>query len=113
MLVSRREFLEVAAGSAAAATAPKPSRVKAVVFDAFAIFDPRPVFALADHLFPGAGLSDEWRTRQFENCWLRVCSGHYRDFWQVRRIRCRLPRSRLRLDVSQTDRDRLLNAYWR
>jgi 2-haloacid dehalogenase len=111
MLVSRREFLEVAAGSAAAATAPKPSRVKAVVFDAFAIFDPRPVFALADHLFPGAGLSDEWRTRQFEYCWLRVCSGHYRDFWQVTADSLSFATKRLRLDVSQTDRDRLLNAY--
>jgi hypothetical protein len=41
------------------------ARIKAVAFDAFPIFDPRPVFALAEELFPGTGLSDEWRTRQF------------------------------------------------
>jgi hypothetical protein len=59
------------------------ARIKAVAFDAFPIFDPRPVFALAEELFPGTGLSDEWRTRQFEYTWLRVAAHHYADFWRV------------------------------
>ena len=59
------------------------ARIKAVAFDPFPIFDPRPVFALAEELFPGTGLSDEWRTRQFEYTWLRVAAHHYADFWQV------------------------------
>ena len=48
-----------------AATSPK---IKAIAFDAFPIFDPRPVFALAEQFFPGKGaeLSNAWRTRQFE-----------------------------------------------
>jgi hypothetical protein len=59
-------------------------KIKAA-FDGFPIFDPRPVFALAEDLFPGRGadLSDEWRTQQFECTWLRVASQHYADFWQV------------------------------
>jgi len=60
-------------------------RVKAVVFDAFPIVDPRPVAALAEELFPGHGaeFSDLWRDRQFEYCWLRTVGKNYRDFWQV------------------------------
>ena len=109
--LSRRDFLTLIAGSAAAATGPTIPHIKAVVFDALAIFDPRPVFALADRMFPGAGLSDEWRTRQFEYCWLRVCSGRYADFWQVTRDSLSFATKKLRLDVSIADRTRLLNAY--
>ena len=50
------------------------ARIKAVAFDAFPIFDPRPVFALTEELFPGTVLSDGWRTRQFEYTWLRVAA---------------------------------------
>ena len=111
MFISRREFLAVAAGSAAVATAPAIPRVRAVAFDALAIFDPRPAFALADQMFPGVGLSDEWRTRQFEYCWLRVCSGHYEDFWKVTADSLSFAIKKLRLDISRTNQDRLLNEF--
>ena len=41
----------------------KPQQFKLIAFDAFAIFDPRPVFGLAETLFPGRGadLSNAWR----------------------------------------------------
>ena len=59
--------------------------IKAIAFDAFVIFDPRPLVGLAEQLFPGKGedLGDQWRTRQFEYTWLRVTSKRYVDFWQV------------------------------
>jgi 2-haloacid dehalogenase len=43
-------------------------QIKAIAFNALPIFDPRPVCALAEQLFPGKGaeLSSAWRTRQFE-----------------------------------------------
>lgn len=60
-------------------------RQAAIAFDGFPIFDPRPIFALAENLFPGRGreLSNVWRTRQFEYTWLRTMTGHYRDFLGV------------------------------
>src|SRR5215468_8655778 len=93
MLLKRREFLHVAAGGVVARAwrsplmaqaAPQP-QFKAIAFDAFPIFDPRPVFGLAETLFPGKGaeFSNAWRTRQFEYQWLRALSGHYVDFWQT------------------------------
>jgi len=49
----------------------------AIAFDGFGVFDPTPVFSLAESLFPGAGaaLASDWRTRQFEYTWLRVSHG--------------------------------------
>src|SRR5437763_745094 len=90
MSMSRSEFLtgSVAAGLLMPASpmlaAPKLP-IKAVAFDAFPIFDPRPVFALAEEIFPGKGadLSNAWRTRQFEYTWLRSTGRHYADFWKV------------------------------
>jgi 2-haloacid dehalogenase len=84
MPLGRRQFLQLTAGrfatalvgaNALARAAARPG-IKAVAFDAFATFDPRPVFALAERLFPnqGTALSNAWRTRQFEYTWLRTVS---------------------------------------
>jgi 2-haloacid dehalogenase len=93
MPLNRRRFLALAAASAASNLAlsslPAPvvsaTKIKAIAFDGLAIFDPRPMFAFAEDLFPGKGaaLSDAWRTRQFEYTWLRTLTGKYVDFWQV------------------------------
>ena len=72
MPVRRRELMRWMTGAAAALAAPVRSQtsgpsIKAVVFDAFPVLDLRPVFALAEQLFPGNGkaLGDAWRTRLF------------------------------------------------
>ena len=94
MPTHRRDFFNLVGGSVAAATIAALSvrahsrgsiKVKAIAFDGFPIFDPRPIFALAENLFPGRGaeLSKVWRTKQFEYTWLRTMSGHYRDFQGV------------------------------
>src|SRR5262245_525532 len=89
MTLTRREFLDRTLAAAAVA-AMRPSsaattRFKAVVFDAFPIFDPRAIGTLAETLFPGKGaeLTAAWRTRQFEYQWLRALSGNYADFRQT------------------------------
>jgi 2-haloacid dehalogenase len=76
MTFNRRDFVGlIGAGAAAATLLAKPviasvsaSRIKAIAFDGLAVFDARPVAALAEQVFPGRGeeLSAEWRTRQFE-----------------------------------------------
>jgi 2-haloacid dehalogenase len=71
MPLRRREFLNLVAGGVATGVllstpisqaAPGP-KIKALAFDALPIFDPRPVFALVEQLFPGkdADLSNAWR----------------------------------------------------
>jgi 2-haloacid dehalogenase len=91
---NRREFLQTASAgllmaNAFAAAAPQPARAqgryRAVAFDGFPIFDPRPVFARGEQLYPGRGaeLGNAWRGRIFEYTWLRTTADNYRDFLGV------------------------------
>jgi 2-haloacid dehalogenase len=121
MTSNRREFLGLAVGSVATGLLEAPSsalaaakpEIKAVAFDAFPIFDPRPVFALAENLFPGRGaeISSAWRTRQFEYTWLRALSRRYADFWQVTEDALNFAAKTLKLDLSAEKRQRLMAAY--
>jgi 2-haloacid dehalogenase len=121
MPLRRREFLTLVAGGittgvllstplSQAATGPK---IKALAFDAFPIFDPRPVFALVEQLFPGKGadLSNAWRVRQFEYQWLRALSGRYADFWQTTADALVFAAKLLQLDLTPDKRQQLMAAY--
>jgi 2-haloacid dehalogenase len=95
------------------ASADSGSRVQAVLFDAFPIFDPTPIFAMAEQLFPGKGteLSDLWRNRQFEYAWLRSLGGRYQDFWQITKSALVFAAESLKLDLTPEKRDRLMEGY--
>jgi 2-haloacid dehalogenase len=118
---SRREFLAVVAAgvvtelfaSVTCARAATGSKIQAIAFDAFPILDPRPVFALAEQLFPGKGaeLSSAWRIRQFEYQWLRALSGHYADFWQTTEDGLTFAAELLKLDLTAEKRNRLMGTY--
>jgi len=121
MSLNRRQLLKLMAGSAAAsllttsilAQAAKQPDIKAVAFDAFPIFDPRPIFALVETLFPGKGkeLSNAWRIRQFEYQWLRALSGQYVDFWQATEDGLLFAVKQLKLEMSDEKREQIMNAY--
>jgi 2-haloacid dehalogenase len=121
MVLDRRAFLTRAAGGLAATfpapdlltRAVAPRRIEAVAFDAFPIFDPRPVFALAETLFPGNGaeLSKTWFSRQFEYQWLRALSGRYADFWQASQDGLAYAAKLLHLELTREKRDRLMQAH--
>jgi len=120
--VRRRDFLAIpaailAAGAAglhrSALGAPKRRPLQAVVFDAFTIFDPRPIAALGEALFPGKGadLDKAWRARQFEYQWLRALSGRYADFWQVTQDALVFAARSLDLKLTPEARGRLMQAW--
>ena len=121
MPFNRREFFDLAARVAAGtgllssleAQAAAGPKIKAIAFDAFPIFDPRPVFARAESLYPGKGaeLSDAWRTRQFEYTWLRTAAHRYADFWQVTEDALGFAAQTLKLDLTPEKRTQLMNAY--
>ncbi len=121
MALGRRQFLQLTAGRLATGLAGVTALVraeasptiKAVAFDAFVIFDPRPVFALAETLFPnqGAELGNTWRTRQFEYAWLRTLGGRYIDFWQVTEQALVFAAKLLKLELSADKRQALMGAY--
>jgi len=121
--MDRREFFGyMAAGLASGLLKPFPgkmdaavakSRIRAIAFDAFPIFDPRPISVLAENLFPGKGtaLSDEWRTRQFEYTWLRIATRHYADFWQVTQDALVFVTNKLKLELRVDQRESLMDEY--
>jgi 2-haloacid dehalogenase len=89
---TRRDLLGFLAGAGVSA-AYRPVRgarsrhpgrapIRAIAFDLFTIFDPRSVIAVAESIAPGRAreLSESWRVRQFEYCWLHAAAGTYRDF---------------------------------
>jgi 2-haloacid dehalogenase len=86
---------------------------KAILFDAFPIFDARPIVARAEALFPGRGadLVTLWRSRQFEYAWLRVAGRRYADFWRVTDDALRAAARTVGLAIGADERARLMHAY--
>jgi len=89
------------------------SPIRAILFDAFPVFDPRPVAARAEAELPGRGaeLTALWRTRQFEYSWLRVAARDYADFWQCTDDALRFAATSLNVQLTAAQRERLMNAY--
>jgi 2-haloacid dehalogenase len=89
------------------------ARIKAIGFDGFTVFDPQPVAALAEQIFPGHGetMSALWRTRQFEYTWLRTVGNRYVNFWQVTEEALIFSCKSLKLELTKIDRDRLMQSY--
>ena len=92
--------------------ATKPTLIKAVAFDAYALFDTRPILDLAEQLFPakGAELMLLWRTRQFEYTWLRVIEKRYCDFWKITGDALAYAAANLHIDLSSGRKESLLQA---
>jgi 2-haloacid dehalogenase len=121
MSLTRRNFAALSAlgltsgalMGARADSAGHTGTIEAIAFDAFAIFDPRSVFKLAERLFPGRGaeLSNEWRARQFEYTWLRVAARRYEDFWAVTADALAFAARKTGIELSPEQRDALMNAY--
>src|SRR5512146_1606199 len=118
--MDRRSFLSTTSALGLAAVAPprlerRRPAVRAVLFDAFPIFDPRPVGDAAEELFPGRGpaLMAAWRSRQFEYTWIRTTARQYRDFWQVTDDALVAAARALELELGAEARQTLTTAYLR
>jgi 2-haloacid dehalogenase len=118
MQVNRRQCLHQIIGTAAGAVgstslAQATPRFKAVAFDAFPIFDPRPISAQLEQLFPGKGaqLGEIWRARQFEYQWLRALSGRYADFWQSTEDALRFAAKAIGVELTSASRENLMGMF--
>jgi 2-haloacid dehalogenase len=102
----------LAAAPRLARAAPGPA-LKALAIDGLAVFDPRPVAALVERLFPqrSAAPLPLWRTRQFEYSWLRTLMGRYVDFWQVSEEALVFAAAQLELDLRAAQRDQVMQSF--
>lgn len=87
--------------------------IKAIAFDAFPIFDPRPIEAAAVDMFPEKGkeLVRLWRSRQFEYQWLRALGGQYRDFQGITEDALAFAAAQLDLPLTEDARRKLMAPY--
>jgi 2-haloacid dehalogenase len=115
--MNRRTLLTLAASGplvqTTAAYAGHSSGIKAIAFDAFAVFDPRPVAARVEELFPGRGaeITAAWRTRQFEYTWLRTLTASYTHFWSVTEDALVYAAKMLKVDLTGQQRQQLMRTF--
>ena len=88
-------------------------KIKAVAFDAFAIFNPHPVYALTEKIFPGKGkaIAEAWRIKQFEYTWLRQSADQYRNFMDITIDALVFATRQAQETLSDADKTMLVNAY--
>lgn len=121
MPINRREFLASAAATIggavppSAVAAPRAATIRAIAFDAFPIFDPRPIGAACERLFPerGTALVNAWRARQFDYQWLRAMGGRYADFWRCTADALAVACESAGIDASESQRDELMEGWLR
>jgi 2-haloacid dehalogenase len=120
MTMTRRSFLgasiaaaTVATGKASPAAQSAAADIQAIAFDAFAVFDPRPVFQACEVAAPGRGseLASLWRTRQFEYQWLRGLGRQYEDFYAATEAALVFAARSLELDLTAAARERLMHGF--
>jgi 2-haloacid dehalogenase len=89
---------------------------RAFVFDAYGtLFDVHSVVLGAGNDIPGDlhALSTLWRQKQLEYTWLRSLMERYEDFWDVTAAALRSAVMQLKIDASDPQLDRLMQAYLR
>lgn len=121
MHINRRQLLKLMAGGAAAsvfstsilAHAATKHPIKAIAFDGFPIFDPRPVFGLTKSLFPehGSALAKLWFTKIFGYTWLRTAGVHYKGFYGVIEDALVFSAESLKLDLPQKKQKQLMDIW--
>jgi len=119
--ISRSQFLQMAGVFTTRWTffgeldEPKPDNVpiKAVVFDGFPIFDPRPIFKKVAGLLPenGLRLAEAWQVRQFSYQWLRVLGSRYKRFLDVSRDALITASEQFGVRLSASDIDGIMSGY--
>ncbi len=85
-----------------------------IVFDAYGtLFDVYSVAELAEQVFPGQGaqLSQIWRAKQLEYCFLRTAGDRYEDFSTITASALRYAAEKLSLPLTAEAHDRLMGAY--
>jgi 2-haloacid dehalogenase len=121
--MSRRRFLGLAASSlvapacgfALAATNPKSagSRISAVAFDLFTLFDPRGIdrrvqSVLGQH----DGLATTWKSRLFEYAWIRAVAGQYADFSQLVLDSLSYASQAHQIELTRAQMQKLAAGFW-
>jgi len=111
---TRRTLLSAAlAATVLPAVGAPTSTLRAVSFDGIALFDPRPVEAIAREALgeKTPAFMALWRSRQFEYTWLRSVMNRYADFEQVTTEALRFAQKTLGVSLDDATRARLVRQF--
>jgi len=120
MSLDRREFTKFMIGGAVSSlfsssllAQVKKNNIKAIAFDGFPIFDPRPIFAMSNMLFPEQGkrLAKLWFTKIFGYTWLRTAGENYKNFYAVIDDALLFSADSLKINLSSNDKKILMEAW--
>jgi 2-haloacid dehalogenase len=120
MNIGRRDFLAMSGCALASAAVAAPVALvesvaspRAILFDAFPIFDPRSVKLAVEHHVPDAPpeFFETWRNRIFEYQWLRALSGHYVDFETCVAEALDFATATLRIELTPSSKQELVGAF--
>lgn len=121
MDIKRRQVIKLAAGSAATALISPhllaqpftQSKIKAIAFDGFPIYDPRPIFALTKRIFPnnGKALAQLWFTKIFGYTWLRTLGEQYKGFYSIIEDALSFSAESLKINLTETNKMQLLDVW--
>jgi 2-haloacid dehalogenase len=117
--LSRRTVLGAAAIGTVLAPLARPaaatSRIQAIAFDGFPIFDPRSVTAAAQRLFPEQGekLAAIWSQKLFDYTWIETAAGQYSNFEMLAQQALLFASDSLHLDISEAQSVELVGSYSR
>lgn len=106
----------VLASGLASSTQASPPRsghgIKALAFDAFPVFDPRPLFRRAAMAVDERGeeLVQAWQSRLFQYQWLHALAGRYVDFEQAAAEALTFAARSTRLDLPSSTRAELIDG---
>ncbi|MBL1276471.1 MAG: haloacid dehalogenase type II [Ectothiorhodospiraceae bacterium] len=123
--MNRRQFLAISARSttiglalsspllntAWATTA--QSDIKAIAFDGFPIFDPRPIIGRVKTLYPeqGQAFSRAWFKKIFAYTWLRTNGGRYKNFYAIIEDALTYTATQFKVKLSPDNRDQLMGIW--
>ncbi len=90
-----------------------PAGIKAIAFDGFPIFDPRPIQGLAKKLYPQQGdmFGKIWFNKIFSYTWLRTNGGHYKEFYAILSDALAYTATRLKVELNADKRDQLMGIW--
>jgi len=90
-----------------------PPKIKAIAFDAFAIFDPRPIFTVMEELFPNYAkqLVQVWQYKQFSYQWLRLLGNKYKPFWDVTKDALEATFTQFGLNDKEKEKGLIMSKY--
>ena len=119
MSLNRRQLLNLISGGVAASLFSTPAlaqtkhKIKAIAFDGFVIFDPRPIFGLTEELFleQGKALAQLWFTKIFGYTWLRTAGEHYKSFYAVVEDALIFSAESLKLDLPLKKQKQLMSIW--